>query len=134
MRFASTLVFAIAVASASQSLAETAMTAAEFDAYVSGKTLTYSVAGEVYGAEQYLPGRRVVWAFKDDQCADGIWYEDAGLICFAYENMGDPQCWTFYLGGIGLRAEFVGDAAGSELSEVAQSAKPLSCAGPDVGV
>ena len=134
MRFASTLSFVIAVASASQSLAETAMTAAEFDAYATGKTLTYSVTGEVYGAEQYLPGRRVVWAFKDDQCADGVWYEDAGLICFSYENMGDPQCWNFYLGGSGLRAEFVGDAAGSELSEVAQSTKPLACPGPDVGV
>ena len=134
MRFASILSFTLAVAAGSQSLAQTAMTAAEFEAYATGKTLTYSVTGEVYGAEQYLPGRRVVWAFKDDQCADGVWYEEAGLICFTYENMVDPQCWNFYLGDAGLRAEFVGDAAGSELSEVAQSAKPLSCAGPDVGV
>ena len=134
MRLTTILSFAVTVAAASQSLAETAMTAAEFEAYATGKTLTYSVAGEVYGAEQYLPDRHVVWAFKDDQCADGVWYEQAGLICFAYENMGDPQCWKFYLGASGLTAEFVGDSAGSNLSEVAQSAKPLSCAGPDVGV
>ena len=134
MRFTAAIFLSLTLASATQALAETPMTAAEFDAYATGKTLTYSVADEVYGAEQYLPGRHVVWAFKDDQCADGVWYEDAGLICFAYENMGDPQCWNFYLGASGLRAEFVGDSAGSSLSEVAQSAKPLSCAGPDVGV
>ena len=134
MRFTATLCFGLTVLIAGQSLAETAMTAAEFEAYATGKTLTYSVGGEVFGTEQYLPDRHVVWAFKGDDCTDGTWYEDAGLICFSYENMGDPQCWNFYLGGSGLRAEFVGDAAGSELSEVAQSTKPLACAGPDVGV
>ena len=134
MRFTAAIFLSLTLASANQALAETAMTAAEFDAYATGKTLTYSVAGEVYGAEQYLPDRHVVWAFKDDQCADGVWYEDAGLICFAYENMGDPQCWNFYLGTSGLRAEFVGPNGSSSLSEVAQSAKPLACAGPDVGV
>ena len=134
MRFTAAIFLSLTLASATQALAETPMTAAEFDAYATGKTLTYSVAGEVYGAEQYLPDRHVVWAFKDDQCADGVWYEDAGLICFAYENMGDPQCWNFYLGTSGLRAEFVGPNGSSSLSEVAQSAKPLACAGPDVGV
>lgn len=119
---------------ATQSLAETPMTAAEFEAYSTGKTLTYSVDGEVYGAEQYLPDRRVIWAFKGNTCADGVWYEEAGLICFAYENDADPQCWTFYAGATGLRAEFIGDAAGSPLSEVDQSPLPLNCAGPDVGV
>ncbi len=44
--------------------ADAPMTAAEFEAYATGKTLTYAVGGEVYGAEQYLPGRRVLWAFK----------------------------------------------------------------------
>lgn len=120
--------------STSQARAETPMTAAEFEAYATGKTLTYSVDGEVYGAEQYLPDRRVIWAFKGNVCADGIWYEEAGLICFAYENDPEPQCWNFFSGATGLRAEFTGDAAGSPLSEVGQSPIPLNCAGPDVGV
>lgn len=120
--------------SATQGLAETPMTAAEFDAYATGKTLTYSVDGAVYGAEQYLPGRRVIWAFKGNVCSDGVWYEEAGLICFRYENNTDPQCWNFYSSTSGLRAEFTGDAAGAPLSEVAQSPYPLNCAGPDVGV
>lgn len=118
----------------SQARAETPMTAAEFETYATGKTLTYSVDGEVYGAEQYLPNRRVIWAFKGNVCADGVWYEEAGLICFAYENDPDPQCWNFYADTTGLRAEFSGDAAGSPLSEVDQSPLPLNCAGPDVGV
>lgn len=113
---------------------ETLLTAEEFDAYATGKTLTYSVGGAVYGAEQYLPDHHVVWAFKDSDCADGIWYEQAGLICFVYANDGTPQCWNFYLGAAGLRAEFVGEGGVSDLSEVAQSQTALTCAGPDVGV
>ena len=134
MRFATIAAIVLSGLCATQGLAETAMTADEFEAYATGKTLTYSVDGEVYGAEQYLPGRRVVWAFKSEECADGVWYEEAGQICFVYENNGAPQCWNFYLGEAGLRAEFIGDSAGSPLSEVDQSATPLSCAGPDVGV
>ena len=37
---------------------------AEFEAFATGKTLSYAVGGIVYGAEQYLPGRRVIWAFR----------------------------------------------------------------------
>lgn len=134
MRFTTSVPVFLLISCATQSLAETPMTADEFAAYAIGKTLTYSVDGQVYGAEQYLPNNQVIWAFKDDQCADGVWYEDAGLICFVYENNSAPQCWNFYLGEMGMRAEYVGDDAGSPLSEVDQSAIPLSCAGPDVGV
>lgn len=134
MRYSAIPLTLMSALCATQSLAETAMTAAEFEAYSTGKTLTYSVDGEVYGAEQYLANRRMIWAFKGNVCADGVWYEEAGLICFAYENEPDPQCWNFYAGATGLRAEFTGDAETSPLSEVNQSPIPLNCAGPDVGV
>ena len=114
--------------------AETPMTAAEFEAYVTGKTLTYSLGGKVFGTEQYRPDRKVVWAFTGDDCAEGIWYEQAGLICFVYAQDGTPQCWSFYLDASGLRAKYSGDSAGAELSVVAQSPKPMACMGPDVGV
>ena len=39
------------------------VTGPEFDAYVTGRTLTYAAAGQIYGTEAYLPGRRVIWAF-----------------------------------------------------------------------
>ncbi|WP_309664769.1 hypothetical protein [Tabrizicola sp.] len=115
-------------------LAETPMTAAEFDAYVTGKTLTYSQFGTIFGTEEYLPGRKVRWAFTEDICQYGTWYEEAGNICFVYEYDPTPHCWRFWQEGDGLKALSVNDAPGSELSEVAQTDQPLSCAGPDVGV
>lgn len=114
--------------------AETPLTAEEFDSYSQGKTLTYAMGGEVFGTEQYLPNRRVRWAFTQDVCKIGSWYEEAGLICFVYEDEGAPQCWKFWREGEGLKGQFEGDPEGTELSEVAQTDKPLLCAGPDVGV
>ncbi|MGQ0566143.1 MAG: hypothetical protein ACT4OK_13890 [Gemmobacter sp.] len=111
------------------------MTGAEFESYATGKTLTYGLGGEVYGIEQYLPGRRVLWAFKGDICREGYWYEAGQEICFVYEqDVGGPQCWTFHRIEGGIRARFTGDPNGADLSEVAQSSSPLVCSGPDVGV
>ncbi|MGL6211850.1 MAG: hypothetical protein ACRC14_18660 [Paracoccaceae bacterium] len=113
---------------------ETAMTAAEFEAYATGKTLTYARDGEVWGVEQYLPGRRVIWAFTDDECKDGTWYEDHEAICFLYQDEPFPQCWTFYMTATGLSARYLGDTENTPLSEVAQSTGPMPCMGPGVGV
>ncbi len=114
--------------------AEIPLTGPEFDAYTSGKTLTYSQGGGVYGIEQYLPGKRVLWAFEGDTCREGHWYEEAGLICFVYDYDPAPQCWTFWQDDNGLNARFEGDTPGTELSEVEESSRPLLCSGPDVGV
>lgn len=127
-------VFSLMLCPSVLAAAENPMSAAEFDAYATGKTLTFSQSGQVYGAEQYLSGKRVLWAFTNDECREGRWYEDAGHICFVYEHDATPQCWTFWQGDNGLNARFEGDGPGSELSEVAQSPEPLLCAGPDVGV
>lgn len=113
--------------------AETPMSAAEFDAYVTGKTLYYSSRGTAYGAEQYLPGRRVVWTFLDGECQEGVWYEQGEMICFRYDAHIDPQCWTFWEGASGLAARFENDPDATELYEVSQSPDPLFCPGPDVG-
>jgi hypothetical protein len=128
------LIFSLILCPTVLTAAETPMTAAEFEAYATGKTLTYSQFGQVYGAEQYLPGRRVLWAFTNDECREGLWYEEAGQICFVYEHDATPQCWTFWKDAGGLNARFEGDGPSSQLSEVAQSTEPLLCAGPDVGV
>ena len=114
--------------------AQTPMTAEEFDAYSTGKTLTYANGGAVYGVEQYLPGRRVRWAFVDDTCRIGHWYPQGAEICFVYEDAADPQCWTFALVDGKLRARFAADPVGTDLTEVEQTADPLACTGPDVGV
>lgn len=114
--------------------AQTPMTGAEFEAYVTGKTLTYAVEGQIYGIEQYKADRKVVWAFSEDECRDGIWYEEGPQICFVYEDPNNPQCWLFFMGAGGMSAQFMGDDSSDRLSEVAQSAGPMGCAGPDVGV
>jgi len=106
---------------------------AEFEAFATGKTLSYAVGGTVYGAEQYLPGRRVIWAFRGQECRKGFWYEEAGQICFVYEDEPDAQCWTFSRDGDRLQARFSGDPEGAEAVQVQESAA-LACPGPDLGV
>ncbi len=110
------------------------MTAAEFEAYATGKTLSYAQEGVVWGSEQYLPGHKVIWAFSRDDCQYGSWFEDNGGICFVYENDPAPQCWRFFKDAAGLRAEYVDDPENRVLSEVRQTAEPLQCPGPEVGV
>ena len=127
------LLLCLALLSAGAAHAQT-MTGKEFEEYATGKTLTYASEGQVYGVEQYLSNRRVRWAFVDDTCRIGHWYEDAGEICFVYEHDATPQCWTFELRGGKLMAHFASDLPGTELSEVAQTTDPLVCTGPDIGV
>ena len=113
------------------------LTAAEFEAYALGKTLTYAQSGQVWGQEEYLPGHQVVWAFSGQPCEYGTWIETpvdgAPAICFLYENNPDQNCWQFYHGRAGLVAVFLG-GDGAALAEVAQTAQPMQCPGPKVGV
>lgn len=111
------------------------MTAEEFDALTRGQTFYYGTAGAApYGAEEYLDDRRVRWSFLDGECVDGYWYEEAGLICFVYENRPDPQCWSFDRSGGRMVARFAGETAMAELYELRRSLEPLWCLGPRIGV
>ena len=114
-------------------LAQDPMTAEEFDTYATGKTLTYSQYGEIYGTEEYLPNRRVRWQVTGDICQYGRWYEKDGLICFAYEYSEGEHCWSFWQQDGGLRALSTEDLPGDELSEVKDATRGLSCPA-DVGV
>lgn len=113
---------------------ERALSAAEFEAATVGRTLYYTSGGQAYGAEQYLPGRRVVWAFLGDDCRRGSWYEAEGYICFVYEDEPQPQCWSFFQGSGGLTARFRDDPSGLPLVAVEESPDPMQCLGPNVGV
>lgn len=115
-------------------MADTAMSGPEFDAYTRDKTFYFAEAGQPYGAEEYLPDRRVRWSFLDGRCKDGQWYEQAGQICFVYEDNPDPQCWSFFDNPAGLVARFEGASGGTVLYETRQSDQPMMCLGPDVGV
>ncbi|MFW2542173.1 hypothetical protein ACN2XU_05995 [Primorskyibacter sp. 2E107] len=110
------------------------MSGGEFERYVNGKTLYFGLAGQAYGAEEYLPNRQVRWSFLDGECKQGHWYEDAGSICFVYEDKPEPQCWSFFKEGEKLRAVFENDPGSTVLYEAQQNEEPMMCLGPDVGV
>ena len=123
-----------ALADPPQAMLGPPLTAAEFDAYATGKTLLYAQGGTVWGQEQYLTGRRVLWAFTGQPCEYGIWYAADSAICFVYEGKPDPNCWQFHLGALGLVAQFLGSDGSTLLSEVGQTDTPMNCPGPQVGV
>ncbi len=111
------------------------MTAVEFEAFTTGKTMSYANQGATpYGREEYLPGRRVRWAFEGAECKEGTWFEDLELICFVYEDNPVAQCWSFYLTERGLRAQFENREGSAPLYVISESEEPLSCPGPLVGV
>ncbi|MFA3916042.1 hypothetical protein [Ruegeria hyattellae] len=116
-------------------LAQSDMSAEEFDRYTLGKTLFYGQGGQAYGVERYLPDRRVIWSFLDGDCKQGLWYErEDGQICFLYEDRLDPQCWSFSQGTQGLIARFENDPQATELYEAEDIGEEMLCYGPDVGV
>ncbi|MFK7743548.1 MAG: hypothetical protein AB8B47_00730 [Roseobacter sp.] len=110
------------------------MDGAAFDAYTRGKTLFYGQNGQAYGAERYLDNQRVQWSFLDGECKEGTWYEDAGQICFVYEDNPTPQCWAFHEDAGGLVARFNNIPGTTELYEAQDIGDEMICLGPDVGV
>ncbi len=114
--------------------AQDRMTAQEFDDYTRGKTLYYGQNGQAYGAEIYHENRRVEWSFLDGDCKEGKWYEEAGMICFVYENKSDPQCWSFTKSERGLIARFEDRPNTTELYEAQEIGEEMLCLGPKIGV
>lgn len=111
-----------------------ALTAQEFDAYVTGKTLTWSLGAKVWGTEEYLANRRVQWSSAPGECEVGQWHAEGDQICFAYEGNATLACWIFRAGPVGLSADLQGPEAPLRLNETARSDQGLSCPGPDLGV
>ncbi|VDC33142.1 hypothetical protein [Pseudogemmobacter humi] len=119
---------------ATPALAQTPLSAEEFEAYVTGKTLTYSQFGTVFGIEEYLPNRKVRWKTTPEECQYGSWFQRGAMICFVYEYSSGEHCWTFWRDGDGLSALAEGAAPESILAEVGQTTDGLACPAPDVGV
>lgn len=128
------VLIAILLSAAAPALADTPMTAEEFERLVTGRTLAYGAGGEVYGAESYHADRRVTWTFLDGQCEHGRWYPEGNAICFVYEFEPDPHCWLFFDEPGGLRAEFLDEGGLTTLYQVEDMDEGLICPGPDVGV
>ena len=127
------LIFLTALSLATPAQAEP-MTAAEFEAYVTGKTLYFGRDGAPYGAEIYHENRRVTWSFLDGDCKDGRWYNEGRNICFVYEDRPDPQCWTFEKSANGLIARFENDPTTEDLYEAQDVDEEMICLGPKIGV
>lgn len=121
---------------AAPAMAQDTYSGAEFDARVSGKTIQFERNGQPFGAEQYFPDRRVIWAFRDGTCQRGIWFENtAGNICFNYENSDGSICWDFFKRpNNGIAARVVGAPVGTELIATEETEGPLECPLPDLGV
>jgi hypothetical protein len=114
--------------------AETPISVQEFEAHVTGKTVTYRQFDSLFGIEEYLPGRKVRWSTAPDQCQYGTWYPEGDDICFVYEYDPTPACWTFWLRDGALVALSTHGLPGEELHEVQATDQPLPCPGPEIGV
>jgi hypothetical protein len=124
----------VSVLAATPALAEAPLNGPAFDSATMGATITYDYGNGLFGTEEYLPGRKVRWAFDGDLCIYGEWYEQDDEICFVYEDDPTPHCWLYFLEGGKIRGRYMGDGGGWEILESSRDGGPLPCAGPDVGV
>lgn len=108
--------------------AQEAMTGPEFDAYVTGKTITFrTLTNPAYGVERYLPGQRVMWSTFDGICKYGVWFESKGDICFRYDDVEVHQCWTIFAEPNGLRGAYTTVPNTTVIYEVLGREDPLIC-------
>lgn len=129
-----TISLVLALGSAQITAAAEPMDGEAFDAYTRGKTLFYGQNGQAYGAEIYLDDRKVRWSFLDGECKDGFWYEEAGQICFVYEDNPTPQCWAFSKNNGTLIARFENQPGATELYEAEDVGEEMICLAPNLGV
>lgn len=114
--------------------AQTLMTAEEFDTWSTGKTLDYSVDGEVYGSEVYRPGRKTLDANVGGPCAEGTWHVEGDAICFVYPAYEGVHCWHYWREGDQVMAKPLTAAPETPPQLVTEATAPMACPGPDVGV
>ncbi len=124
------MIRALALVLLATPLAANPLDGAGFDAYVTGKTLTFGLPdGSPFGVEAYGPDRRVTWSSTPGVCQTGVWFDRDGLICFVYDNDPVAKCWAVSRTDRGLRAE---STEGTVLFEATESPEPLVCRGPDL--
>jgi hypothetical protein len=112
---------------ANPAAAKETMTAEEFDAHVTGRTITFRTeTNPLFGIEAYLPGRRVMWSTFEGTCMYGVWYESKGDICFRYDNDPEPKCWAIYAEEDGIKAVFTNVPFGTVIFET-DADEPLIC-------
>ena len=132
---ATAVLAALALAAALPAAAqETRVTPDAFEAESEGWTLRFTLDGLFYGAEQYRPGRSVVWQDASGRCVAGRWFAAGEDVCFAYEDRPGAVCWGVWRDEAGLFARLAGDPEGDRLRVAGRERAPLVCPGPDAGV
>ena len=107
---------------------QNSMSAAEFDAYVTGRTITFRTdLNPSYGTERYMEGRRLMWSIAAGICQYGVWFESKGDICFRYEGDPEHKCWTVYDEPGGLRGVYTTRPPFTVIFEVKDRQEPLIC-------
>lgn len=108
--------------------AQDSMTAEEFDAHVTGRTITFRTdLNPVYGVERYMAGRRVMWSSIEGICQYGVWFESKGDICFRYEGDPEHKCWTVYDEPGGIRGVYTTRPPFTVIYEDPDRDDPLIC-------
>ena len=107
---------------------------AEFERRVEGKTLSFAKDGLPVGVEQYLRGRRVIWAFVDGQCEMGRYFVQDDNICFEYDKFGVSYCWVFFEQEGQMHGHLVGETPEDSLVVVGESDAPINCVPDGLGV
>jgi hypothetical protein len=125
----------LAGGAAAEGLPGPRVTAEAFAAETEGLTLRFESGGRPHGAEQYLPGREVIWQDVDGACRRGVWRPEGGAICFLYELDFDGwTCWDVWREDGALAARPVGSSEGTAALKVSGvSERPLVCGDVDVG-
>ncbi len=112
--------------------AETPLSGAAFDSYTAGRTFSFSTGATPFGQEWYGPKRSVIWAFSDDDCVTGQWSAEdrptGTAICFAYDDLPEPQCWHVFAAPDGLTATFLGSPDIDLTYSIRESTSGLICA------
>ena len=103
------------------------MSVEDFERFVEGRTMdTFDQTGR-YGVETFLPGRRAIWR-DAAQCLEGRWRQQGEMICFDYQGIDTPYCWTYHDRDGWLMGWFEGDRA-SEPITLHPSAEVVTCEG-----
>jgi len=111
------------------SMAQERITPEAFLAQVVGKTATvvHYKRRNLVGVEQFLDSARSVWARADGTCTYGHITQEAGMVCFAYEDepLDRRHCWIPFQQGTRL---FVVFPNGREIQEVVElTDAPVTC-------
>ncbi|WP_151720453.1 hypothetical protein [Gemmobacter serpentinus] len=99
-----------------------------FDALTRGTVMDhYYEHGGLYGAEEYLPGRRVIWR-DGEGCMRGHWTETSpGLLCFRYDGTSATWCWNYVPRADGGLDALLDGEVGENPITLRRGHGPLSC-------